>query len=242
MFKDFSTTLAQKFTEFLSKHPDFFTISEKKRTELVESVRLPKAFKEYLLNVNEKHFINDLSLILKYVKSRSKRILMPSLVGSEMCIRDSIKIKGSPFFKALVNFLISDFAAKLDHFDYQTALMDKKHLTELVNTMITSSTPLANTLKQILLTRTYQQMASSIYELAQKVEQSPYIVVQSPREIDTKLKREIRREIIIKNPNTLPIFQINRKLIGGIRVFVDGESRDYSWLSRVLRFTSLTKA
>jgi len=74
------------------------------------------------------------------------------------------------------------------------------------------------------------------------VEESPYILIQSPREIEPKLKKEIRAKIREEKSNHFPIFQINKKLIGGIRVFKDGETTDNSWLSRVLHFTSLTSA
>jgi len=60
--------------------------------------------------------------------------------------------------------------------------------------------------------------------------------------MNMELKREIRQTLSKDHPYSLPVFQINKKLIGGIRIFKDGEVQDHSWLSRVEYFTSLTAA
>ena len=64
--------------------------------------------------------------------------------------------------------------------------------------------------------------------------------MQSPREIDSELKSEIRENLNKDFESSFPVFQINKNLIGGLRVFVDGKSHDYSWFSRISSISNLT--
>lgn len=215
MFNSFLTALIQKITAHLAKHPEKFGNFDK--------LSVPKSFKAYLENTNEKKFMDDLKLALNFIQDPK-----------------NANVKNNKLFIALLEFLTNDLARKIDHLDGNFYLLEKSKRQEIVNQLIKADTTLAETLKEILVNNTYQQIADSVQNLAQKVNQSPHILVQSPREIDTELKKQIRTHLSEQNPLTLPIFQINRKLIGGLRVFKNGESVDHSWISRVLRFTSLT--
>ena len=63
-----------------------------------------------------------------------------------------------------------------------------------------------------MLNQTYQQISSEIYKLSSKVKQTPYTLVQSPREIPTELKKEIRDNLRKDNEDIYPIFQINKNV------------------------------
>lgn len=152
------------------------------------------------------------------------------------------EIRENKFFKALSNFLSNELAMKIDYMDGQFYLMGRNERREVVEKLIPTDSSLAHALKDILINFTYQQLTDEINKLAQKISEVPYFLVQSPTEINMELKREIRKKLSGKNPYTLPVFQINKKLIGGIRIFEDGKVKDHSWLSRVLHFTSLTSA
>lgn len=226
MFQPFVTAAIQKITIFIGKHHDFFEKNAKQRHELMaKSLKVPAAFTEYLEEVSEKEFLQDLKLIVNYAKGAK-----------------DLNFRSNKFFAALSEFLRGDFARKLDLLDNDFYLYSIKNREKIVDELIKADSQLAQTLKDILLNKTYQQISSAIYELSRKVQATPYILVQSPREIKAEMKKEIRKKMREEDQNYFPIFQINKKLIGGIRVFKDGESTDNSWLSRVLHFTSLTSA
>ncbi len=223
MFKDFLTALIQKIVTHLKSHSDFFTLSEDDREKNLEAVSIPRTFKKYLVTATEKTFINDLGLIVRFSNDSKNS-----------------EIKGNEFFKHLVEFLNSELALKIDHINGDFYLLNKKERIEIVEKLIKGESTLAQTLKTILVNFTYQQLTQEVFTLGSIVMDAPYILVQSPREIDTELKREIRNQLTEKYPASLPAFQINRKLIGGLRIFENGKSIDHSWISRVTRFTSLT--
>ena len=222
MFKEFLSAITEKITDFLIANPNFFEESDRAAV-LEKNLKLPASFTNYLKEVNEKEFLSDLKLTLSYTKSAK-----------------DLNVKKSKLFKALVSFLTGDLARKIDLLDNEYYLYQVSDRQKIVDKLINSDSRLAETIKNILLNQTYQQISSEIYKLSSKVKQTPYTLVQSPREIPTELKKEIRDNLRKDNEDIYPIFQINKKLIGGIRIFQDGQSTDMSWLSRVLHFTSIT--
>jgi len=226
MFEPFVTATIQKITLFIGEHDDFFQKNPKQRAELIEKgLKIPEAFQDYLTELNEKDFFKDLNLIVQYASGTK-----------------DLNFRKNRFFHALTSFLTGDFARKMDLLDNEFYLYSTKDRETIVEKLIAGTSQLAEALRNILLNQTYQQITSANYKLVSAVEESPYILIQSPREIEPKLKKEIRAKIREEKSNHFPIFQINKKLIGGIRVFKDGETTDNSWLSRVLHFTSLTSA
>ena len=105
--------------------------------------------------------------------------------------------------------------------------------------MIASDSVVAKALKNLIITNSYQELASEINELCKNIAEAPYVLVQSPREIDSELKSEIRENLNKDFESSFPVFQINKNLIGGLRVFVDGTSHDYSWFSRISSISNL---
>ncbi len=223
MFKDFLTALTQRILGFLKNHPEFF--EKKDRKAMLEKLAVPTSFKSYMAEVSEKEFIKDLSLILDFCKNPKKT-----------------QIKKNEFFKALLEFLVQELSMKIDYLDGNYYLLPREDREKVIEKLINTKSTLAETLRAILINKNYQQLTAEINRLAGKIIETPFLIVQSPREMNMELKREIRQTLSKDHPYSLPVFQINKKLIGGIRIFKDGEVQDHSWLSRVEYFTSLTAA
>lgn len=225
MFNEFLTALLQKILVFLKENPDFFEKSEATKKKHLEDLSIPNSFHLYLEEANEKRFLEDLSVILRFIRQPKEKA-----------------IKENRFFKTFVEFLTTELAKKIDFLDSHYYLIKAGERNDFVEKLLKGESLLAITLRNILINYTYQQIADHVNYLATTVVDADFIVIQSPREISHELKREIREEILKENPLCLPVFQINKKIIGGIRIFKNGTTQDYSWLSRVLRFTSLTSA
>lgn len=223
MFKDFLTALLHKIITFLLDHKDLFEQSESEREKTLEHLSIPEAFKNYLLKASAESFMKDIQTVLRYTEDPK-----------------NTNLNGNEFFKRLLEFMSKDLARKIDYLDAEYYMMKKDKRSYFVEQLIKGDSVLAASLRAILINYTYQQIADAVYDLGTKTEKSPYIVVQSPREMNADLKKEIRSKLTKVWPLSLPIFQINRRLIGGLRVFIDGKTTDNSWLSRVLRYTSLT--
>ena len=131
-------------------------------------------------------------------------------------------LKKSGMFTAFMSFLTSELPAHMD------------------GTELALEKALQASLEQLFKVRTHQEIDNEIQTLSTKVFGAPYILVQMPRQAKAELKAEIRNKLSEKKPHAYPVFQINRKLIGGLRILEDGQVHDYSWLGRALHFTSLT--
>lgn len=223
MFNSFVGGILEKIFHFLLKHPDLFKLEDKKRASALEHLQLAKSFKEYLEQVSEKHFLEDINKALNFSQNAKDQSL-----------------RNNKFFAALTKFITEEIALKIDLLPEDFALLKTKERAEIAEKLISGESHAANSLREVLVNFSYQQIANEIYQLSNSVKEIPYIIVQTPRAVDHELKREIRKKLLEKYPGSFPYFQINRKLIGGIRLFVNGENLDFSWLSRVLRFASLT--
>lgn len=225
MFHSFLSALSYEFLHFLQEHDDFFSLSEEKRQDALDKRRMPAAFKAYLAGVSEKAFMADLSLMARFAAGDKQ-----------------VNVKGSAFFKAFLEFLTGPFADKFDKLTASYFTFGPEDQRKVVDELIKSDSRVAETLKEIFMLRSPQELAEAVQSLSAKVAGSPYIVVQSPREMDAELKSQVRKSLREAHALSFPSFQINRKLIGGLRVFINGQTVDHSWLSRVHQFTSLTSA
>lgn len=225
MLKDFLTSLTFQLTEFASKHEDLFTLKAEDRAHKVKGLKIPASFRLYLAKVSAKDFMSDLGLVVQYINTPSQA-----------------QIKDNEFFKTAVEYFTSTFAERVDTLDSDFYLADAKHRLKQVSELIDCDSPVASAIKKLLVYTSYQELCDQINALAKAVTESAHIIVQAPREIDLKLRKDIRKKLTDENPMSFPVFQINKKLIGGVRVFKNGEVVDHSWLSRVHRFTSLTAA
>jgi hypothetical protein len=222
MLNDFLTALMHTMVHFLAKHPDFFDGTADIREKQLENVRMPAPFKHYLAHRKSSDFMDDLRLAGAFISSPK-----------------SADLEGNTLFKAVVEFFTGAFAAKIDMLSSDFYSFKEKDQLTVVNELIKSDSKVAQTLRELLIRRNYQELSAGLVDLTRRVVGATYVVVQTPREVTSELKKDMRHKLVKENPLSFPVFQINRKLIGGMRVFKDGEVNDHSWISRVLHFTSL---
>lgn len=223
MLNDFLTALMLEMVRFLAKHPDFFKGSAGEREKALDSVRLASSFKHYLAHRDADGFMADLQLVVGFMHNPK-----------------SVKLDGNALFKAVLEFFTGPFATKIDQLSSDFYGFKENDQWTVVEELIKSDTRTAQALKELLVRRTYQELSAGLVELSQRVVGATYVVVQTPREVTPVLKKEMRDALTEECPLSFPVFQINKKLIGGLRVFKGGSVNDHSWLSRVHSFTSLS--
>lgn len=225
MLKNFFTSLTFQIVDFASKHEDFFKLSDEERAHKMKGLHIPSTFKLYLAKVSPKNFMADLAVVVHYIENPKQAA-----------------IKGNHFFMAAVEYLTGRFPQYLDTLDSKFYLADLQGRQKQVKELIPTDNAIATAVKNLLIQISYQQLCEGINSLSKEVASSAHIIVQAPREIDLELRKDIRKKLTEENPMSFPIFQINKKLIGGMRVFKNGEVLDHSWHSRVRKFLSLTAA
>lgn len=225
MFNSFLSALIYEILDFLSKHPDFFDHDRNENEGPLQNFKAPIVFKRYLATVSGTHFLKDLRLILQVIN------------GADL---STLSLKGSEFFKAMLQFFIENFAAKLDELDARFYLLPYEDRVKKAHDLLDSDSKVSNALRELIVTNSYQELAQTLEQLSKNVAEADTIMVQVPRDISRELKKEMRTVIANEHPTSFPVFQINRQLIGGFRIFINGESIDHSWFSQVQKLSSLT--
>lgn len=209
MFKDFLSALTLEILRALTKGKDF---------------KGPKVFKDYLDATDEEAILADLRLVFQVIN------------GTDL---SSLNLKKSAFFKAVLTFFAENFASKLDALGSSFYLLSYEERKKKAEQLIESDSHTAAALRDLLVTNSSQEISEALELLSKSVVDGGTIVVQTPRDLDPELKKEMRSKFAQDYPLTFPSFQINRQLIGGFRVFINGQSHDLSWFSQVQKLTSL---
>jgi F0F1-type ATP synthase delta subunit len=164
------------------------------------------------------------------------RLVFQVINGTDLM---SLNLKNSGFFKATLRFFAENFASKLDALGSSFYLLPYEERKKKAEQLIDSQSHTASALRDMIVTNSYQEVAEALEQLSKVVADGATIVVQAPRDIDVELKKEMREKLAHDFPLSFPVFQINRQLIGGFRVFINGQSHDFSWFSQVQKLTSL---
>jgi F0F1-type ATP synthase delta subunit len=97
----------------------------------------------------------------------------------------------------------------------------------------------ANSVNDLLENNSDKEVTLLINNFIGLIDESPFIMVQSPRPIEVKLKKQIREKLSEKYGASFVNFAINKNLVGGLRIFVNGETVDLSWLSKINTITNI---
>lgn len=222
MLNKFITVLIIEISKFLTSNKEFFNSNKTEREKLLAEVKFPNSVKAYLTEVSELDFTTDLSGVTKFLKN------------------SPVKLEKNMFLQAIASFLVNNFANDVYSLPLSFFKLTYKDQKEAAEQVIKSNSELANTLKEILTDYSYQEILNGIQSLAEKTFQSPLVVVQTPTEMELETKKEIRENLSQSlNQVCLPIFQVNKNLIGGLRLFVNGKVSDLSWIARINLITSL---
>ena len=211
MFNDFlSALILEILRSFKQTHSE--------AVGLTNEFKGPKVYKDYLDSVSEEDLMSDLRLIFQVIN------------GTEL---NSLNLKGSAFFGTTLIFFAENFASKLDALGSSFYLLPYEERKKKAEQLIESDSHTAAALRDLLVTNSYQEITEAIEMLSKSVADAGTIVVQTPRDIDPELKKEMREKFAGDLPLSFPACQINRQLIGGFRAFVNGKSHDLSWFSQV---------
>lgn len=210
---------------FLKENQTFF--EDKSGKDALEKLTLPKPVKEYLLQADADQFVAEFSELVRFITGSVRKQELGSLMENQL-------------LKAIVKFWSFDV---MDHLDVLTTdfyLKSKKDQLNQLADLVLGEGMVSDALRDLIATASAQELAKHVREFVGQVLASPLIVVQTPREVAYEFKKEIREQLRAEyGDGSLPVFQINRNLIGGMRVFVDSEVKDFSWLGRIKLITSL---
>ena len=179
----------------------------------VKESNLPGFLKSYLLDSSDVQ--SDLLQLAGFLLDKPN-----SFSSTELSAATSeFMLKTLPY---LIVKLPSNFY--LLHLDEKLKLIDSLELKSC----------LSNYFKDLFLSLTKEDILASLASTLTRLNYNfTQVRVQIAVECKSDLKSEIFKELTSKYPNAIITFQIEKKLIGGIRVIADGQMFDFSWTQKI---------
>lgn len=222
MLNRFIQSLIQEITKILTKNRNFFEQNNAAREKILNDFKIPSTVKQYLSTTEMTNFMSDLSQYIEYTKNKNTSIANNKLL------------------QAIAFFLCDNFAGDLYKLPNDYFKLSFAEQEAIVSKLISSNSMLGEALKAILTENSSQEISNGIQQFLSETVNAPYIIIQSPVEITPESKKQIKQQLSTELDKAyFPIFQVNRNLIGGMRIFINGKVTDLSWLNRVNFITSL---
>lgn len=207
-------SLMKDYVELLLSEPRFFDLSPEKKASLIMTGIGSKALGQALLAIpDEDQFLEDFRKTLSFLRNEEK--------------------SSSELVKSLAQYLLSEFFNVFDHLEKTFYNLPYPSQQKTLRELLPTNTIFFEQLRSILERASLQELGDSIIDFLQKIMKSPLILIQSPIECSPSLKTEIRKTISPNYPHSFALFSINPLLIGGIRIFIDGNVEDHSWFSKI---------
>ena len=222
MLDRFIQALLQEIIQILIQKPNFFELESSDKKEFLKELRIPSTVKEYLEETSLENFLTDTRQFVEYTKNRN------------------LTLSENNLLKAVANFLVNSFANDIYALPVEYFKLGSNEQKAIVEKLITSDSMLGTTLREILVNNSAQEISNNVQQFLHATIKTPLVIIQSPVEIEAEAKKEMQKQISeeLEIP-CFPIFQVNRNLIGGLRIFVNGVVKDYSWIKSINFITSL---
>lgn len=212
-------TAFMKDTLFLLKHdPEFLNQPAEQRRKVMESYwgsTYPKSLAGYLLQLTASTFKQEFQHIIQVLEEVAQ-------ANPE-----------NSFLNALSAFLVGDLGAWLDALPLNFFFRPLGERLEILEERLPACSALNKALKREFSENTFQELTSAAHRALEILKNAPVVLVQTPVEIEEGMRKQIRQHFSRQTPHAFVEFQINPQILGGMRLFVNGEVEDRSWLSKV---------
>lgn len=226
MLKELGLAALKDFIGFLKKEPQFFSLEEKKRHEALLQVfsgTYPGDLIHYFSQVSEGDFL-----------TQSKQALA-------VFDRSAYADPKNEFLNALANYLFKEFAQQFDQLTIAFFFDSLAERSTILNKLFSGKTFLHHAVCDLVLSSTYQEIGMQANADLSYLKEAPFVVIQTPMELSSEMRRNIRSHVVEKYPFSFPEFQVNPQIIGGLRVFVGGKVMDHSWMGRIQSLANLAQ-
>lgn len=121
----------------------------------------------------------------------------------------------------------------------ETCIFDVSRLLDGKATFASDTTSLSKQIQTLLTIYSTQEISSEVQRFIESVSGCAYIVVQSPTMLSMEIKQDIRKKLFEKYSSCFPTFSVQKNLIGGLRILVNGQTTDLSWYGKIMQLSQL---
>lgn len=222
MLKTLGAAAMQDIIGMLSREEKFFTFDAATRKTVFKKAlsSYSEAFAHYMTSVSEKQFLADVERAIQVITGLER----PAKNG---------------FLDALASDISLELGRALDQLNSDFFFLDYDERMKKLTALLPGKSALARYTRDLFVEGTYQGITEMANTALNTLKELPVIVVQSPVELSMQQRTDIRKSFLDKYPFSFTEFQINPQIIGGMRVFVNGQVTDHSWLAKVQAITNI---
>lgn len=119
----------------------------------------------------------------------------------------------------------------------QTCMFDLSKMVDGV--AFSTKTPFLEKILALFHIYSFQEISTEAARFLEKTVGCAYVVVQAPTLLSADMRQEIRRKLYEQHSYCFPSFTLEKNLIGGMRILVNGQTTDLSWYGKVMRLSQL---
>ncbi len=223
MLFNLSISAIKDFVALLKEEKNFFEKNEDQRNVLISEKfgeNFPSSLANYLSKVSVDNFLEDIKNVVLYIK-------------------DIKPLQENKFFDAMCHFISEDLGILLDKVDGEFFFKAPGERKKFLDKFLTGNSYFLREFEDLVLFSTYQDLNDTAQNLLNKLKEAPIVIVESAASIDSDTKTQIRKYFIKTKEFSFVEFRINKNIIGGVRVFVDGTLVDLSWMGKLRGLSKL---
>ena len=200
--------------KFLDENSDYFEGTKSDKRSFLADSSLPKFLELYLLEVKQDKFMSDLVDTTKFLNQGT--------VSSTNSLVKSISL-----------FLSYSLAMKVDSLPGNFDLNPLEKRKEILSHTISGKTELGELLVDNIASSNLQLINNQFKSLANNFSENKSVVIQSSNVLNPKLKQKVREYFHKIDKFCYPVFSVQPKLLGGLRIIVDGQTIDSSYANMI---------
>jgi len=220
--ENFISILLHETLSFLSQHPNLFDLNAKDTEVAFDRASLSAFSREYLLDVDASQLMFDLKDLTTSMKSNV-----------------------SPSAKNVLSAHISRFICKLANqaaigLDKSFANMTSEDQLGRLQAVFKTDNSVMKAFKELVLHNSFESLVSKVRSFVSQQNDFVEVTVQFALDVTASERRQIVSEFTNKYGDmTLVYFQVNPRLIGGMRIFANGQLTDLSWQKKIETLTNI---
>ena len=220
--ENYISILLHETLSFLSQHQDLFDMNAKDTEVAFDRASLSAFSREYLLDVDGDQLIFDLADLNK-----------------------SLKLKTQVSAKNVLSAHISRFICKLSNqaaigLDKSFANLTREDQLGRLQAVFKTDNSVMKAFKELVLHNSFESLVSKVRAFVSQQTEFVEVTVQYAVDVTASERRQIVSEFTNKYGDmTLVYFQVNPRLVGGMRIFANGQLADFSWHKKIETLTKI---
>jgi len=220
--ENFISILLHETLSFLSQHQNLFDLNAKDTEVAFDRASLSAFSREYLLDVDSDQLMFDLQDLSKALKS-----------GSKISAKNVLSAHISRFMCKLAN----QAAIGLDK---SFATMTREDQLGRLQAVFKTDNSVMKAFKEFILHNSFESLVSKVRSFVSQQDDFVEVTVQYAVDVTASERRQIVSEFTNKYGDmTLVYLQVNPRLIGGMRIFANGQLTDLSWQKKIETLTNI---